>query len=90
MKYFELDKKEKQIERDLENGEFVSVKDEARLKKLHQQYARETLNKKININIRLSKKVLQKLRAKALEEGLPYQTLAASILHRYANNVVHI
>lgn len=35
-----------------------------------------------NINIRLSERDLFKLKAKAIEEGLPYQTLASSILHK--------
>jgi predicted DNA binding CopG/RHH family protein len=37
------------------------------------------------INIRLSEKDLLNLKAKSLEEGLPYQTLVASIIHKYVS-----
>ncbi|HSX02582.1 MAG TPA: hypothetical protein VLI05_04710 [Candidatus Saccharimonadia bacterium] len=54
----------------------------AERKKALQQYAKNTLNKTKNINIRLSERDLYRLRAKAIEEGIPYQTLASSILHK--------
>lgn len=47
-----------------------------------QVVARDTLNKTRNTNIRLSERDLYKLKAKAIEEGIPYQTLAFSILHK--------
>ena len=83
MKYFELDKEEKQIIRDLDKGEFVSVKNFKSEKERLAKYARYTLEKKANINIRLSRKTLQKLKARAAVQGIPYQTLVSSILHRY-------
>jgi len=82
-KNLKLDKEEKEIERAIENNEFVEDKDFAKKKKLYAKYARETLEKKANINIRLSRRTLQKLKAKAAEQGIGYQTLASSILHRY-------
>jgi len=84
MKYYELTKEEKQILEDFEKGKFVPVKDQAKEKKLYQKYAKNTLSKTRNINIRLSEKVLAKLKTKAIKEGLPYQTLASSVLHRFA------
>jgi len=84
MKYFDLDKQEKKILKDFEEGKLVRVSKVREEKKKYQQYAKDTLNKKANINIRLSRKVLQKLKTKAAEEGIPYQTLASSILHRFA------
>ena len=44
-----------------------------------------TLNKTRNINIRLSERDLQKLKVKAMERGLPYQTLVASVVHQFSN-----
>lgn len=85
MKYFELDEEEKQLLEEFERGEWKPVKDFAKAKKEAMEVARNTLNKIKNINIRLSEKDLQKLKAKAIEEGLPYQTLASSILHKYTN-----
>ena len=82
MKYYELDDEEKQLLEEIENGEWASVKDFAKRKKELQQIARNTLNKTRNINIRLSERDLARLKRKAAEEGIPYQTLASSILHK--------
>ena len=84
MKYFELTEEEKRILADYENGKLTSVKNLSVQKRTYQKYAKNTLSKTRNINIRLSEKVLARLKAKAAEEGLPYQTLASSILHRFA------
>ena len=85
MKYFELTKEEKKILEDFEKGNFVRAKDADKKRVLYQKYAKNTLSKTKNINIRLSEKVLAKLKAKAVNQGIPYQTLASSILHRYAS-----
>ncbi|OGK66570.1 hypothetical protein A2313_01005 [Candidatus Roizmanbacteria bacterium RIFOXYB2_FULL_41_10] len=84
MKYFELNKQEKQIIANFEKGDYISVDKLKEEKTKYQGMASFTLNKTKNINIRLSEKVVQKLKAKAIEQGIPYQTLAASILHRYS------
>ena len=49
----------------------------------HKQYADETFRKNKRINIRLSQKDINLLKIKAMEEGIPYQTLMASVLHKY-------
>ncbi|MFZ1402742.1 MAG: antitoxin, partial [Anaerolineae bacterium] len=49
----------------------------------YQAYARATFRKDRRVNIRLTEKDLVGLQLRALEEGLPYQTLMASILHKY-------
>ena len=82
MKYFELDQEEQELLREIERGEWKPVKNFAKRKKELMQVARNTLNKTRNINLRLSERDLQKLKAKVVREGIPYQTLAASILHR--------
>lgn len=84
MKYYELTPEEKQILRDFERGEFKPVKNARRLKTYFKKVAKNTFNKTRNINLRLSERVLARLKAKAAEEGIPYQTLAASILHRFS------
>jgi len=86
MKYFELDKEEKELLEEFEKGEWIPVKNQAKAKKEAMEAARNTLNKTKNINLRLSERVVAKLKAKAAEEGIPYQTLASSILHRFANS----
>ncbi len=86
MNYYELDDEEKQeleaIETALENGTLQTAPDFEKRKKELQQAAKNTLNKTRNINIRLSERDLYRLKAKAIEEGIPYQTLASSILHK--------
>lgn len=86
MKYFELDKEEKELLEEFERGEWIPVKDQAKAKKEAMEAARNTLNKTRNINIRLTERDLFKLKAKAMQEGIPYQTLVSSILHRYTND----
>ena len=86
MKYYELDKEEQEILDSVERGEWVSVKNLTKAKKDAISAARNTLNKTRNINIRLNERDLHKLKAKAAREGIPYQTLASSLLHRYSND----
>lgn len=83
MKYFDLDKEEKQLLEDFEKGVLVSI-GKNKIKQ-YQTYATVTLNKTRNINIRLSEKDVLKLKTKAIETGIPYQTLVSSILHRFVS-----
>lgn len=85
MKYFELTKEEQKVLRDVEAGHLRSVPRVQAAKRRFRTTAAYTLGKTKNINIRLSEKVVLRLKAKAAQEGIPYQTLAASILHRFAN-----
>lgn len=84
MKYFELTKEEKKILKGVESGHFAQVDEVEKAKKRAVAAARNTLSKTKNINIRIAEKDLLKLKAKAIKEGLPYQTLVSSILHRSA------
>ena len=81
---YDLDKEEEKLLNAFENGEFKSVPNFEQRKRDLQQIARNSLNKTKNINIRLSERDLYRLKAKAAEEGIPYQTLASSILHKSA------
>lgn len=65
-----------------EKGQLKSVATRAELARL-KAAARATATKDRRVNIRLSSSDLSDLRAKALEEGVPYQTLMASVLHKY-------
>jgi predicted DNA binding CopG/RHH family protein len=51
----------------------------------YRQYASATFKKDKRVNIRISTKNLEALQKKALEEGIPYQTLISSVLHKYIN-----
>ncbi len=80
MKYYQLDREEQQILTDFDENQFVEIVDD---QEKYQRYAEITLSKSKNINIRLSEKVLFKLKAKAASTGIPYQTLASSVLHQF-------
>lgn len=82
MKYITLDKDEEKIESDFEAGKYKSVSDKKTLSH-YQKIAQSTLDKTKNINIRLTEKDLLRIKAKAAEKGLPYQTLVSSVLHQY-------
>ena len=85
MKYYDLTKEEQELLDAYEKGEFKSLPNLDEQKEYFSQIARNTLNKARNINIRLSERDLARLKRKAAEEGLPYQTLASSILHKFTN-----
>ena len=78
-----LDKSEKELLASFERGEWKSVKDMPRAKKHYQEAARETLRKDKRINIRLSQKDLEGIQARAARDGMPYQTLVSSIIHKF-------
>jgi predicted DNA binding CopG/RHH family protein len=65
-----------------ESGKLKSAATKAELDRLRAA-ARATAIKDRWVNIRLSAGDLQDIQVKALEEGMPYQTLIASILHKY-------
>jgi predicted DNA binding CopG/RHH family protein len=85
MKYYELTQEEEKLLKSFEKGDLKSVSDLKEGKRKYQAIAGETLSKTKNINLRVSEKVVQKLKNKAAGLGVPYQTLASSILHRYAS-----
>lgn len=65
-----------------DKGKLVSVATKAELAKFRAS-ARATGIKDRRVNIRLSSGDLSDIQAKALAEGIPYQTLIASVLHKY-------
>ena len=84
MKY-NYDKEEQDIITSYENGEWVSDPDFEQRKKILQESARNTLQKNKRVNIRISERDIVEIKKRAFEEGLPYQTLISSILHKYIN-----
>ena len=85
MKKPELDKEERDILESFERGEWRPVADRSREIARHVRYARNTLAKDRRVNIRISSKDLEEIQARAVEDGMPYQTLMASVLHRYVS-----
>lgn len=78
-----LDQEEKELLASYERDEWQSVGDQESEIKRYQDYAHTTFKKEMRVNIRMSKQDLQALKKRAIEEGIPYQTLMASILHKY-------
>lgn len=82
-----LDAEEMEIEAAVERGEFVERVPREQAIKEWQAAVRNTLRKK-PITVRVQERDIAKIKAKALEQGIPYQTLVASILHRYASGTL--
>ena len=78
-----MNKEEKDLLKSVEKGEWKSIKRKTSSIKRYKAVAKATFNKDRRINIRISQKDLNELRKKAIEEGLPYQTLIASLLHKF-------
>lgn len=80
-----LDREEQDLLASFEKGEWKTVKKVAKEKAQAKKIAAKTLRKDVRINIRLSSSDVSTIKQIAAYEGLPYQTLIASILHRYAS-----
>lgn len=80
-----IDQYEKDLMESIERDEWRTTKDFDREKKKALAAARNTLKKDKRINLRLSQKDYHQIQIKAIEEGIPYQTLISSIVHKYLN-----
>lgn len=83
-----LDQDEKDLMESIEKEEWQPVKNQEREKAAAIQAARNTLKKDKRINLRLSQKDYHQIIIRAIEEGIPYQTLIASIVHKYLNGLL--
>jgi len=79
-----IDAGEKELLESVERGEWKPARGGKRERGCYVRYARATFRKDRRLNIRLSTKDLEAIQKRALAEGLPYQTLIASLLHKYA------
>jgi predicted DNA binding CopG/RHH family protein len=78
----ELDEEEQQIQRDLEAGIYVSTGDMEKIREQMKIAAKNTFRKK-PVTIRMTNLMIGQLKDKATKEGMPYQTLMNSVLHKY-------
>lgn len=83
-----LDQEEKELMESIEKEEWQPVKNLDLEKKAAIQTARNTLKKEKRINLRLSQKDYHQIQLRAIEEGIPYQTLISSIVHKYLNGLL--
>lgn len=80
-----LTQEEKEILAGFEAGEWVSDPALETRKAYLEKTAGDTLKKNRRVNIRISERDMVEIKKRAIEEGLPYQTLISSILHKYVN-----
>jgi len=80
-----IDNEDKEYIDSMENGEWKPAKNQKALLLELKETAVNTMAKDQRMNIRIGKRDLEGIKAKALEEGMPYQTLVASIIHKYVN-----
>lgn len=79
------DKFEKDVLEAYEKGELISTAPSKKEKEKFKAAAQATFVKDRRVNIRLSSPDLMDIQARALEEGVPYQTLIASVLHKFVS-----
>jgi predicted DNA binding CopG/RHH family protein len=80
-----LDQEEKEIVESFERGEMQTIPDLEREIERYREIARTTFKKDKRVNIRISSKDLMAIQKRAVEEGIPYQTLISSVLHKYVS-----
>jgi len=80
-----LNAEEKEILEAFEKGNLKRSRNTKKVIEQHKEIAEVTFKKDARINIRLTTKDLRALQALALKEGIPYQTLVSSVLHKYVD-----
>jgi len=78
-----LDNEERKLIKSLETDNWKSADDIESWKTILSKAATSTLTKDQRMNIRITKNDFDGIKLKAIEEGIPYQTLIASIIHKY-------
>ncbi len=88
MKNIFFDAEERALAKSFERGEWRSVKNVKREVQKLRSAAKNILKKDARINIRLSSKDLGDIQVIAVREGIPYQTLLSSVIHKYASGLL--
>lgn len=78
-----LSPEEYELLESIESDEWVQIPDLHQAASEYQEYARNTLKKEKRVNIRMTEQDFVRFQKQAIHEGLPYQTLISSILHKY-------
>ena len=81
---FDLDDEEQQIEDEIDRYIEVDADMETTVRRIAQES-----RKRKNVNIRIAERDLSQIRERASREGIPYQTLIASVLHKYVTNQLY-
>lgn len=83
-----IDKEEKEILDAIEQGRWEVVRPTQKDLRHYAEVARNTMRKSKRVNIRMSEADLNEIKSKAVREGIPYQTLITSVLHKYISHRV--
>lgn len=78
-----LDNDEKELMASLTKGEWHSVSNFKKTMTEHARFFHASQRKNKHVNIRMTESDLNSVRARALQEGVPYQTLISSVVHKY-------
>lgn len=77
-----LDNEERALMQSLHKEKWISDFNKT-IKKQYQAYAKQSLSKQKRINIRMTERDLNKIQVRALQEGLPYQSLISMLIHKF-------
>lgn len=84
----QLSQDEQKILQDFDSGLLQPVVNQKSENKRYARYAKATLAKKKTISFRISEPVLNELKSRAEEVGLPYQTLLSTLIHQFTNRKI--
>ena len=84
----QLDEEEKEILNAFEEGKLEEIEMSKKETEELQSAAKETLTKNSRISVRIPEQDLKKIKFRAIESGIPYQTLITAILHQYAEGKI--
>ena len=90
MKTLKLNSEEKNLLEELERDEWVSTVSSPADLASFKKAAQNTVRKDKRVNIRISERDLTSIQKIALEEGIPYQTLISSVLHKFVNKKIEV
>lgn len=85
-----LDKYEKELIKAINNDEFVEIPNQKGETRKLTSYARQMIKKDKRVTIRVDHRDLQEIQEKALETGIPYQTLISAALHKFVKGKMNI
>ena len=88
MSDLKLDQSELELLASYEADEWKSAQNIKEQKEQYRAYARATFRKDKRVNIRITSKDMVDLQKRAVQEGIPYQTLIASVLHKYVSGTL--
>ena len=84
-----LDKEEEELYNSLQQDKWVSDFD-GNIREKYEAYARSSLKKERRINIRMTERDFKKIQVRAIQEGIPYQSLISMLIHKFNENKLTI